>query len=66
MKKTYSFLTLLFLTSVSLFAQNIQFTSTLVSPPCNDDGVGTVNITSGLDPYIVYWLRFGGETTTNP
>ena len=66
MKKAFTFLTLLFLTSVSLFAQNIQFTSTLVSPPCNDDGVGTVNITSGLEPYTVYWLRFGGETPTNP
>lgn len=65
MKKTYTLLAFLIL-SFSAFAQNTQFTSTLVSPPCNEDGIGTVNITSGTGPYTVYWLRFGGENPTSP
>ena len=55
-------LVLLVATSVSANAQSISFS--LVTPPCNNDGVLRVNMTGLTPPITVTWTTSGSTATT--
>lgn len=57
-----AFLALFVAISVTTYAQSISFS--LVTPPCNNDGLLTINMTGLTPPITVYWYTTGTTAAT--
>lgn len=64
MKNILSFV-LLFISIPFVKAQSLQVSLTLITPPCNNNGVVQINATGGTAPYTYYFSSWPGSSSAN-